>query len=128
MKMVLDIDTEDMESIYEAYSAISGIVKMHRVVPEENKVMLEKVEKIFDTQSEEEIRKMLTDISVEVADFFENTKLETLRRLLIRKMTEGAKEHGNPPKDVDLIQAERRQEMIDLIGWTLVEKNAKGEL
>lgn len=127
MKLVLEIDTENSKSVVEAYVVMSELRRMLKTLPEENVQMIKKVEQFFDSKYESKaiLFKQIVD---ELSEFYYNTNPQTLKKMVIRKMTSGSIEHGVPPTDLELIESEKRQEMIDLIGWTFVKMNTLGQL
>jgi hypothetical protein len=78
----------------------------------------------------EYMRKIKAHILSDVAAFLHETKPEVLAELVVRKMTDGAKEHGQPPTTAQMhkIHMERLDEHTDLIGWYFIYLNARHDL
>lgn len=64
---------------------------------------------------------LINTILEETHIIYTKNNQDLLIRSILRKMRFGALEHGAPSKDVKRIRREYLMEMLDLIGWKMME-------
>lgn len=78
------------------------------------------IEWAFKKLEDEEYFESLINRTKKILSEYLSTDKQEIRDQLRQKMTRGAIEHGDPISDFKRIQHELNDEMLDLLGWSMV--------